>query len=253
MTASVDRKGIRARAPMLLAAAALAVAVPGAVLALPDTAAPVSETLEYVPFTPANVDPALAARVAKRLNARGQAVRFTPASASDTSNRTATVAVRVDDRTARAISVRSAIESVRGDPGRSAPARTLAIAPTKYNLGLARGYQRFAKPISLPESVSDAKMPDLAAYKPSTGSVPDKPGRFQPRFSMEDGVQPGRTPRTLEGQGEQSVDVGGAYRLSRNLNVTAGVRLSQDRDRLHPLTDEVADDQAVYVGTQFKF
>jgi hypothetical protein len=57
----------------------------------------------------------------------------------------------------------------------------------------------------------------------------------------------------LESLGEQTVDLGGAYRVTRNLDVTAGVRLSQDRDRLAPLTDSVQDSQAVYVGTQFRF
>ncbi len=54
----------------------------------------------------------------------------------------------------------------------------------------------------------------------------------------------------------QTVDVGGSFRLSPNLDVTAGVRLSQERDRLDrldPLTNSVKDSQAVYVGTQIRF
>jgi len=35
--------------------------------------------------------------------------------------------------------------------------------------------------------------------------------------------------------------------------VTAGVRYSQERDRLGPLTDGTQDSQAVYLGTQFRF
>jgi hypothetical protein len=49
------------------------------------------------------------------------------------------------------------------------------------------------------------------------------------------------------------VDLGGSYRLTRNLNVPAGVRSTTDRDRLAPLSDSRKDNQAVYVGTQFKF
>ena len=41
--------------------------------------------------------------------------------------------------------------------------------------------------------------------------------------------------------------------MTRNLAVTAGVRVSQDRNRIAPLTDGVEDDKAVYVGTQFRF
>ena len=42
-------------------------------------------------------------------------------------------------------------------------------------------------------------------------------------------------------------------RLTRNINVTAGVRSTSERDRLAPLSDGRKDNQAVYVGTQFKF
>ena len=64
---------------------------------------------------------------------------------------------------------------------------------------------------------------------------------------------PGRSPRTLEGAGNQSVDLSTSYRVVGNLNVTAGVRLSKDSNRLAPLTDGLEDDQAVYVGTRVSF
>ena len=51
-----------------------------------------------------------------------------------------------------------------------------------------------------------------------------------------------------------SLDVGGAYRISRNIDVTAGARYRIARDRLEPLSrDERRDSQAVYVGTAFRF
>ncbi|MEZ5696473.1 MAG: hypothetical protein R3E18_08525 [Sphingomonadaceae bacterium] len=238
-------------APMLLAAATLALVAPSAVLALGgvDGAGGVFGIDEITPFTPATVDPQLAQRVAEAVNARGKLVRFTPAGTATTQDRTMTVAVRVDDQTARAISVRAAIDSVAGEPGRS----DVAIATTRYNLGIARGYQSFAKPEALPRGVKQIDMPDLADFEPARGVGPVKPSRFQPRLALEQDGKEGRAPRTLESLGEQSVDLGGAYRLTRNLNVTAGVRLSQDRDRIAPLTDSVQDNQAVYVGTQFRF
>ena len=49
------------------------------------------------------------------------------------------------------------------------------------------------------------------------------------------------------------MDLGGSYRLTRNFDVTAGVRYSSERDRLRPLTDGKQDSQAVYVGTKFRF
>jgi len=95
-------------------------------------------------------------------------------------------------------------------------------------------------------------MPDLAAFKPSAG-VKDKPSRFAARIALEEEQTAGRSPRTAESISDQSVDVGGSYRVTRNLDVTAGVRYSQDRDRLAPITNGKQDSQAVYVGTQFRF
>ena len=51
----------------------------------------------------------------------------------------------------------------------------------------------------------------------------------------------------------RAIDVGGSLSLTRNLNVTAGVRYRSERDRLPQLTNEGRDSQAVYVGTAFRF
>jgi hypothetical protein len=236
------------RLPLLLAAAGLAFAVPSAglaVVALTDGKAAASDPSIGI-FTPASVDPGLARRVAAQ--AAANAMRFTPAGTSTKRERTVTVAVRVDGDVARAISVRQAIEAAPG-----AGAGISAIAPTRYNLGIARGYQSFARPTALPESVRKLEVPDLSSFEPAHSSAADKPSRFQPRIALEDKERPGRTSGTIEGLGSQTVDLGGAYRVTRNLDVTAGVRLSQERDRLAPLTDAAQDNQAVYVGTQFRF
>lgn len=256
MARSHDRTGKAGKgrfAPALLSGACLALAIPSAGLALAGMDGGLTEDApslaQFAPFTPASVDPALARRVAAGIAARGQSLRFTPAGPAKPLDRTVTVAIRVDDETARAISFRSALESAAGDVGAGAS----SLANTRYNLGIARGYQSFAKPSpALPAGVRELDVPDLAAFEPSEG-VKDKPSRFQPRVSLERDRSLGRSPRTLEGLGDQSVDLGGAYRVTRNLDVTAGVRLSQDRDRLAPLTDMEEDSQAVYVGTQFRF
>ena len=255
MAAVTQKKAGTARfAPALLAAAALGLSVPSAVLALGGTGDGASSFAEsgLGVFTPATVDPQLARRVAERFGASSDAMRFTPAGPTKPAERTVTVAVRVDDQTAKAISVRSAIDAAQGDAGKGAG--ILAIAPSKYNLGVSRGYQSFAKPASVAGKVRDLSMPDLAAFEPSDGSATEKPSRFQPRIAFEqDDSTVGRSQRTLESLGGQSLDVGGAYRVSRNIDVTAGLRVSQDRDRLAPLTDGVQDSQAVYVGTQLRF
>jgi hypothetical protein len=198
-------------------------------------------------FTPASVDPALAARVADKARARG--VHFTPASAqSMAGKRTVTVAVRVDDDTARAISVRKAIDA--------APGRGLAMAgldASRFQLGSARGYASFARTVDLSAKVRSLTLPDLAQFEPARPKAEDKPSRLQPRIELEDREIAGRSPNTLDSIGAQTVGVGGSFRLSPNLNVTAGVRYSQERERIDPLTNSVQDSQAVYVGTQIKF
>lgn len=268
---SRNKAGIGGIAPGLFAVAGLLLAVPTAGLAVANIHGFTADTTEanFAPFTPATVDPQLARRVAESVKARGLALRFTPASSQTAQDRTFTVAVRVDDETARAISVRSAIGIAQGSTGLSSGIldetgkSSFKLAPARYNLGVARGYQGFAKAPSvakadLTASTSLARnkigLPDLTDFKPAEGSAVDKPSRFQPRIALEaEKGTTGRSKGTLEALGEQTVDLGGAYRITGNLNVTAGVRLSQDRDRIAPLTDSVQDSQAVYVGTQFRF
>lgn len=254
---------------MLGAAAALMLGLPTAGLAVVGLGSD-EGSLEraFDIFTPTSVDPELAARVEAKARERG--IRFTPtaADAASRSDRTVTVAVRVDGEAAQAISVRGAAE---GAPGLGTGVR--GIQASRFNLGTARGYQSFARaqlpnqarradaPVSgtvrLTENtrltgVRDLSVPDLAEFEPSRPSREDRPSRLQPRIALEDNAVPGRSPNTLDAN-EDSVDVGGAFRLSPNLDVTAGVRYSRERDRLDPLTNSVQDSQAVYVGTQLRF
>lgn len=245
--------GTKRALPAMLATVGLALTVPGAGLAVVSAGESVSSpaSLTALPFTPARVDSRLARRVAAVIGEDG--LRFTPATKlAHEGDRVVTVAVRVDAATARAISFRDAPGSVSSERGRTA---VLAIAPTSYNLGVARGYQSFAqsaKPSELTATLSDVAMPDLSQFRPEKERS-GKPSRFQSQISLANEQSAGRAPRTLEGAGQQSVDLRTSYRLGRNLDVTAGVRVSQDRNRLAPLTDGVEDDQAVYVGTQIRF
>jgi len=208
-------------------------------------------------FTPASVDQRLAATVSVNSLSRSRLFRFTPADSTGRGSRAVTVAVRVDAGSARAVSVRQSLAAVAAAQPGIAPLR---IAPTAFNLGVARGYESFApklaKTIAAPEhkKLEKLDMPDLATFKPGRGSAAAKDAaRFAPRIALDDIATPGRAPRTLQGQGDYSVDVGGSYRVTRNLNVTAGVRYNSERDRAVPLTDAAQDSQAVYVGTQFRF
>lgn len=254
--------------PLLGVSAGLALLLPSAGLAVVGFAG--GESLQgesaqsaaaYDLFTPASVDPELAARIADKARERG--ISFTPAGTNRASDdRTVTVAVRIDAESAKAISVRTAADLPAGKGTGLA-----ALQTSRFNLGTARGYQSFARarveaPSQSGVSLSDAlrsndignlRVPDLADFEPARSSREDKPSRLQPRIELEDEQIAGRSPNTLDSLGSQTVDVGGSFRLSPNLNVTAGVRYSQERERLNPLTNSLEDSQAVYVGTQIRF
>ncbi len=239
---------------MLAASCVLAIPATGLALGTDGTpSAPSFSSSDFRPFTPANIDPGFAREVAQDAGLRG--LRFTPAeTASPRTNRDVTVAVRVDNATARAISVRRAIFDTASS---SASGKSLAIAPTGYNLGVARGYQSFAKPTqkAAPSlGLRDVPMADLADFVPEKSAADKKPSRFKPRITLEtdNGTMSGAA-KSLDTRAEQIMDISGSYSLTRNLDVTAGVRYSQERDRIAPLTDDAQDAQAVYVGTQFRF
>lgn len=237
--------------PALVAAAGVVLAIPTTGFAVDQIAGPEASAFSAMPFTPANLDPEFARSLVVRSDS--EAFRFTPAS-RPRKERTLTMAVRVDDATARAISVRDVTEKT---PGQESLGTRTVLDSVRYNLGMSRGYQSFAQPapkaVALPRGIRDIAMPDLSEFRPSKGIAQEKPSRFRADIALDNSGEPGRAPRTLEGSGEQSVDVQGSYRVTGNLNVTAGVRLSQERDPMKPLTDGVEDNQAVYVGTRFKF
>jgi hypothetical protein len=240
-------------AGLMLAGAVCALALPSAVLAIstgitePPIADPQKSQTGRAIAQP-TVDANLAQAISMRMVPKGDAFRFTPAGTATRPDRSVTVAVRVDANSARSLSV--------GKPSDAKPALAgpslLRIAPNAFNLGVSRGYQAFGESGSVVSAIRKIEMPDLSAFRPGSSSG-DDPARFRTRLSVDEREHTGRAPRTFETAGQQTVDLGGSYRLTGNLNVTAGVRYSPDRDRLAPLTDGKQDSQAVYVGTQFRF
>lgn len=240
-------------AAMLLAGAVGVLALPSAVLAFssrfdplpvagPEAAAPGG-------FQPAEVDPRLARSITVRALAKGQKFRFTPAVTPNRLERSVTVAVRFDGRGQRPIVVTGPLAAADSAAGGG----SLRIAPTAYNLGATRGYKGFSQSGAAQSANRKPELPDLSSYQLSSSAAREDDSRFAPRIALDEREKAGRSPRTFEGESDQSVDLGGSYRLTRNLNVTAGVRYQTERDRLVPLTDGKKDSQAVYVGTQFRF
>lgn len=190
-------------------------------------------------FTPAVADPRLAAEFARR--GLAGTFSFTPSAASTDKSKAVKVAVR-----ARSVITAAAAGSVR----EASASPVTAITPTAYNLGVSVGWKRFAlsgdvarvQGGTLPGSREAAEVGVSYLGKKFTG-------RLQVAAERSDGV-PARIDPI---DSAYSLDVGGSYRLARNLDVTGGVRYRIQRDRLEPLADDRRDSQAVYIGTAFRF
>lgn len=196
-------------------------------------------------FTPASVDPRLAEKLKFSALRGDKRFRFTPATSAATGTRALTIAVRVRPDSAKAINIRPDLAS---DSGQGAG--LVQITPTAFSLGVAKGFTKFALPSSIRQP--DEALPDLAQL--GQGSASSRKSRFSPRIELDDIQAPTtRAVRPFNDQGSYSLDVGGAYKVTRNLDVTAGIRLRSERDRLTGLTNEQYDSQAVYVGTEFRF
>lgn len=195
-------------------------------------------------FTPANGDPRLAAVLA-RSGLGSSGFRFTPATTSVRLNRSVTVAVRARSGAGAVLSERAAL--INPAPGSGVS----ALTPIAYNLGVAVGWRRFA----VSSEVAKVDLGVLGGREKVDVGVSYNTRKFSTRLAVgADQATPG-TPRALAlGTNGYTLDVGGSYRLSRNLDVTAGVRYrASERDRLAPLADNQRDSQAVYIGTAFKF
>ncbi len=257
VAAQTGTKRSGASAGLMLVGVVCALALPSAVLAFSsgfDAKSQLSTAGETIgTITPSTSEPRLARSINVGSLARGQLYRFTPAGTSMRPGRSVTVAVRVDADVAQAITVRASLASVTSAAVITPAPIPVRIAPNAYDLGVSRGYHGFAQGIVLPVERRKLDLPDMSAFKLGKGATPSD-ARFAPRIVLDERQNAGRAPRTFAGEGESMVDVGGSYRVTGNLNVTAGVRYSErQRDRLAPLTDGKKDGQAVYVGTQFRF
>lgn len=229
-------------ASVLFAGAVAGVSALGAAERTQPLASAVSTARMGGSFTPAAADPRLAALMARSGLADG-GFRFTPAQ-TRAGNRAITVAVRA--RSNRAIDTRT-VAAVESTP-------SVGIAPIAYNLGVAVGWKRFAvqgdvKRVDAGLRPGSREAFDLGvSYTGNRFGAQVKAAADRPLSGLE-----GSTPRMIEDMPSYSLDVGGSYKLTRNLDVTAGVRYRTDRERLARLADERRDSQAVYLGTAFRF
>jgi hypothetical protein len=186
-------------------------------------------------FTPAAADPRAATSFA-RAGVDASAFRFTP-SAAPGSRRAVTVAVRAQ-RTNLAAAKTLA----------DAPASVTPVTPSAYNLGVSVGWKRFAVTGELGR-IDTGMMP--GARESADVQLSYSAKNWSTRVVL--GADRTETAGLVGLDTGYSVDLGGSYALTRNLDVTAGARYRLQRDGLQPVTDLRRDSQAVYLGTAFRF
>jgi hypothetical protein len=187
-------------------------------------------------FTPAGADPKLAASV----GGSGLSLtdfKFTPAAAKSRPSQ-----VRVAIR-ARPDALRTRV----GDAGSASP--VTALTPASYNLGAAVGWRSFA--ISGDVAKTESRNPAIGNKESAVVGVSYSLKRFTGRVAV--GAERDDRVPALRERENYSLDVGGAYNITRSLALTGGVRYNVERDRNAVVSDNRRDSQAVYVGTAFKF
>jgi hypothetical protein len=191
-------------------------------------------------FTPATADPRLAAAFAGRATSLTD-LKFTPA----------------PDK-GRPSQVRVAIRARADGPGKTqvadagALASVSALTPASYNLGVAVGWRRFAVAGDVSKS-REANSALGGRESAALGVSYSLNKRITGRVAVGADRGDGRALTQLRKADNYSLDVGGAYSITRNIAETGGVRYRIDHERLSALKDDRRDSQAVYVGTAFKF
>jgi hypothetical protein len=188
-------------------------------------------------FTPGGADPKLAASVASR----GLSLtdfKFTPAAAK---SRPSQVRVAIRARPDAALRAKAAnIDSA---------SPVMVLTPATYNLGAAVGWRRFA--ISGDVAKTDSRNPAIGSKESAVVGVSYSLKRFTGRVAV--GAERDDRLPVLRDRENYSVDLGGAYNITRSIAVTGGVRYNVERERNAVVADNRRDSQAVYVGTAFKF
>jgi hypothetical protein len=189
-------------------------------------------------FTPAGADPKLAAILARSGLGDG-GFRFTPSESRKVAGRGVTVAVNARTVRAAPVATRTA-----------ATTPAVSLTPIAYNLGVSVGWKRFAL-------TGDVTRVRLAA-EPGSRERADlglnySGKRVGARLSAATERPLADTPVLIGDKPSYSIDLNGSYSLTRNLDVTAGVRYKSERDRLPDLDDDRRESRSVYVGTAFRF
>jgi hypothetical protein len=206
-------------------------------------ARPTATTLGNRPvgaFTPAVSDPRLAAALARR--GASSDLRFALTPGASERGRGLRVAVRARPD--------GPVEAVRHAGPAQIPSVS-AITPLSYNLGVSVGWRRFAVSGDVVQSDGGpiTGVRERAQVGMSYRATRRLTGRVAVAAEHAEGAQ-----AVVAADQAYSLDVGGAFSIARNVDVTAGARYRISRDRLESIArDDRRDSQAVYVGTAFRF
>ena len=228
-------------AKLLAAVSAAGLLLTPAVAAGPKRKAP-AVAVSFDPlstFTPGGADPRLAAT----FGGRGHSLtdfKFTPAAAK---SRPSQIRVAIRARP-------NALRTRTADAGATSASPLTAITPASYNLGVAVGWKRFA--VAGDVAKAESSSPAIGERESAVVGVSYSLKRFTGRVAVGAERDDKGVPALRERE-NYSLDVGGAYSISRRIAVTGGVRYNIERDRSALVNDNRRDSQAVYVGTAFKF
>ena len=187
-------------------------------------------------FTPASADPRLAAALSRTaLNPTG--FQFTPSEGAVIGSRAIKAAVRS-----------ATMQAERPTDRVAAVTPTLALNPVTYNLGGSVGGKRLA-------AIGDLTRLDLGTQPGSRDPVgmgysARKFGTCAP-LTVDHALTD--QPKMITDTSGYSLDGGGSLKLTRNLDVTAGMRSRTDRERMLRVSPDRREGQAIYVGTAFRF
>lgn len=212
-------------------------AATGLSLAHPDTRVSLGALGSISSFTPTTKDPQLAAAYAKiAASASRQGFRFTPTSGSMSGQRSITIMVRAAERPS----------SPASDP--------VDIKPMAFSLNGAHNWRKFALPEAVGRKALDPVPVETMVDAKNFSLEDGKKDRFSTKVLIESRRDPATAVRNPSADKDYSLDLASSYSLTRNLNVTAGLRYNNNAaGRLTPMTDDRQDSQAVYLGTIFKF
>jgi hypothetical protein len=192
-------------------------------------------------FTPTTKDPRLAAAYARIAASAGrQNFRFTPTSGSMSGQRSVTVMLRAADLHDR-VAVSRTLDPIN-------------IAPVAFRLNSTHNWRKFALPESIGRKELDPVSLEQIEGAKNFSLDQGKKTRFSTKVLIESRREPGLAAAKPNADKDYSLDLASSYSLTRNLNVTAGLRYNNSvAGRLTPMTDDRQDNQAVYLGTVFKF